>query len=239
MLQAYSNIGVLTDERQTIAGALLQSKFVRFEKSFKTLVKYPKTEGKYNASMKEDILAGRIKECLMVQAELMVDPDLTVRTLPSKTLFANSEIAVGKLRLSPVSATVMPVDKRKKGGPINPRLLCTLKRPDQSTTVYQMSQTSVDENMCCAFFVLQVTHNEELANMVLTHEEVPFIPAAKKLKIAGNEHSVKIPVFLNNSIIKPGEELLTFIKKEEKPPTPPVVHGLVHRPTKKAKVSSS
>ena len=189
--------------------------------------------------LKADILAGRIKECLMVQAELMVDPDLTVRTLPSKTLVANSEIAVGKLRLSPISATVMPVDKRKKGGPINPRLLCTLKRPDQSTTVYQMSQTSVDENMCCAFFVLQATHNEELANMVLTHEEVPFIPAAKKLKIAGNEHSVKIPVFLNNSIIKPGEELLTFLKKEEKPATPPVVHSLALRPTKKAKVSSS
>ena len=194
--------------------------------------------------LKADILAGRIKECLMVQAELMVDPDLTVRTLPSKTLFANSEIAVGKLRLSPVSATVMPVDKRKKANSINqansinPMFLCTLKRPDQSTTVYQMSQTSVDENMCCAFFVLQATHTEELANMVMTHEEVSFIPAAKKLKIAGNEHNVKIPVFSNNSIIKPGEELLTFVKKVEKPATPPVAHSLVHRPTKKAKVSS-
>jgi hypothetical protein len=84
VLQAYSNIGALTDERQTIDGALLHSNFIPSEKSFKMLVKYPKTEGKYNASMKEDILAGRIKECLMVQAELMVEPDLTKDGTPPR-----------------------------------------------------------------------------------------------------------------------------------------------------------
>ena len=105
--------------------------------------------------------------------------------------------------------------------------------------VYCLGTPSVDANFGSAFFLVGVTHDKTLANMVLTHEEVPFIPAAKKLKIAGNEHSVKIPVFLNNSIIKPGEELLTFLKKEEKPERDKVVHGLVHRPAKKAKVSSS
>ena len=169
----------------------------------------------------------------------MIDQPLTVRTLPSEALFAKSEIALGKLRLSPVTGSVVLFNPRKKGNPINPRQQCTLKCPDGSTMVYSLGSPVVDENFCSAFFLVQVTHSKMLGNMALTHEEVPFIPAAKKLKIAGNEHSVKIPVFSSSSIIKPGEELLTFIKKEEKPPTPPVVHGLVHRPTKKAKVSSS
>jgi len=175
----------------------------------------------------------------MVLAESMIDLDITVRIQPSRALYANSEFAVGKLRLSPVSSTVTLLERRKNDSPPNPRLLVTLKCPDGSTTMYQMSSPSLDENMCSAFFVLQVTTTEELANMVMTYEDESFILAAKKLKIAGHDHSVKIPVFSNNKIIKKGEELLTFVKKVEKPATPPVVHSLALRPTKKAKVSSS
>jgi hypothetical protein len=226
VLQAYSNIGELTEELKTIAGNLLMKSFVRFDKLFKTLPNYPKNEGKYNASMKADILAGRIKECLMGLAESMIDLDLTVRIQPSRALYANSEFGLGKLRLSPVSSTVTLLERRKNNSPPNPRLLVTHKRPDGKTTQYQMSSPSVDETTCSAFFVLQVTPTEELANMVMTYEDVSFILAAKKLKIAGHEHSVKIPVFSNNKIIKKGEELLTFVKKEEKPRQPPVVQEL-------------
>ena len=168
----------------------------------------------------------------------MIDLDLTVRIQPSKALYANSEYGLGKLRLSPVSSTVTLLERRKKDSPPNPRLLVTLKCPDGSTTMYQMSSSSVDENMCSAFFVMQVTPTEELANMVMTYEDESFILAAKKLKIAGHDHSVKIPVFSNNKIIKKGEELLTFVKKEEKPRQPPVVHDLAYK-AKRTKVSSS
>ena len=98
--------------------------------------------------MKADILPDRIKECLMVLAESMIDLDLTVRIQPSRALYAKSEFAVGKLRLSPVSLTVTLLERRKNNSPPNPRLLVTLKCPDGSTTMYQMSSSSVDENMC-------------------------------------------------------------------------------------------
>ena len=168
----------------------------------------------------------------------MIDAPLIPRILPSKALFAKSDIALWKLRRSPVSSTVTLLERRKKDSPPNPRLLVTLKCPDGSTTMYQMSSPPLDENMCSAFFVLQVTPTEELANMVMTYEDESFILAAKKLKIAGHDHSVKIPVFSNNKIIKKGEELLTFVKKEEKPRQPPVVHDLAYK-AKRTKVPSS
>ena len=63
--------------------------------------------------------------------------------------------------------------------------------------------------------------------------------ASKQLKISGHEHIVKIPVLVNESIIKPGEELLLFVEKEEivKPPT--VVQGLQLKAVKRTKVASS
>jgi hypothetical protein len=74
---------------------------------------------------------------------------------------------------------------------------------------------------------------------VLTHEEVPFIPASKKLKISGQEHIVAIPVLVNESIIKPGMELLIFVEKEVTVKPPPDVHGLQMKAAKRAKVASS
>ena len=38
----------------------------------------------------------------------------------------------------------------------------------------------------------------------------------RKLKITGYEHIVKIPVYVNTSIIKKGEELLWYVPKVEK-----------------------
>ena len=74
----------------------------------------------------------------------------------------------------------------------------------------------IDKDSCNAFFVVQVTHSEDHGNMALQSEVVPFIPAsATKLKIAGNEHTVKIPVLVNTSNIKKGCELLWYVPKKE------------------------
>ena len=79
-----------------------------------------------------------------------------------------------------------------------------------------MSTTPVDKDFCNAFFVVGVTHLEDRGNMALQSEVVPFIPAsATKLKISGNEHTVKIPILVNTSIIKKGDELLYYVKMEE------------------------
>jgi hypothetical protein len=238
VLQAYSNIGELTDERLTITGAELAAQYVPYEKLFKTIVEYPSNEGKHCESMKADILVRRIHECLMTQAAMMIDAPLIPRILPSKALFAKSEIAVGKVRLSPVTGSVYLLNPRKKG--VCPyRQQCTLKYPDGSTVVYCLGTPAVDANFCSAFFLVGVTHDKTLANMVLTHEEVSFIPASKKLKISGQEHIVAIPVLVNESIIKPGMELLIFVEKEVTVKPPPDVQGLQMKAVKRAKVASS
>ena len=60
---------------------------------------------------------------------------------------------------------------------------------------------------------------EDRGNMALQSEVVPFIPAsATKLKISGNEHTVKIPILVNTSIIKKGDELLCYVPKKEEEP---------------------
>ena len=103
---------------------------------------------------------------------------------------------------------------------------------------FLMNTPIVDKNFCSAYFVVGMTHEIERANMELTEEAVPFILAStSKLRISGNEHTVKIPVLVNTSIIKEGDELLYFAKKvevvkESKPP-----QALVVRSSKKAKVS--
>jgi len=88
--------------------------------------------------------------------------------------------------------------------------------PDGNTSLYNISTTQVDKDFCNAFFVVGVTHLEDRGNMALQSEVVPFIPAsATKLKISGNEHTVKIPILVNTSIIKKGDELLYYVPKEE------------------------
>ena len=62
--------------------------------------------------------------------------------------------------------------------------------------------------------------------MALAEEEGPFILASRsKLRISGHDHITKIPVFVNQSIIKQGEELLFFVEKEETVKTPVEVQG--------------
>ena len=229
----------MVDNCKTVTGAELSANFVHYDKLFKTLVEYPSNEGRHSESLKAEELVNHIKECLMTLAVTMIDQPLTVRTLPSKAVFAKSEIGVGKLRLSPVTGSVTLFDPRKKGNIINPRQQCTLKCPDGSTMVYSLGSPVVDENCCSAFFLVQATHNKMLGNMALTHEEAPFIIASKKLKISGHEHIVKIPVLVKVSIIKPGEELLLFVEKEEIVKPPAEVQGLQLKAVKRAKVASS
>ena len=169
----------------------------------------------------------------------MIDQPLTVRTLPSKAVFANSEIGVGKLRLSPVTRSVTLSNPRKKGNASNPRQQCTITCPDKRTMLVSMGSPVVDETFCNAFFVVAVTHVKELSNMTLETEEVSFIlSSSSKLRIAGHEHIVKIPVFVNLSIIKEGEELLWFVEKVVSEKPPPELKGLQLKANKRAKVAS-
>ena len=83
-----------------------------------------------------------------------------------------------------------------------------------------MTPPVADENLCNAYYMVAVTHVKERANMALEPEEVSFLlSSVAKLRISGHEHVVKIPVFINTSIIKKGEELLWFVEKvvTEKP----------------------
>ena len=68
--------------------------------------------------MKEDVLVGRVKECLVTLAATMIDHQLDIRTSPSKGIYAKadltSEIAIGLLRLTPVTRSVMKFDPKKR-----------------------------------------------------------------------------------------------------------------------------
>ena len=165
----------------------------------------------------------------------MIDQPLTIRTSPSKAVFATSDIGSGKLRLSPVTKFTTLFDVKKKGAK-NPRYLCTLTRPDGSTSLYHMGFPPVDKDFCSAYFVVATTNVQERANMALQSEVVPFIPASVgKLKIAGNEHNVKIPILANTSVSAKGEELLYYVPKEVKTIVAPKV-VLELKAAKKAKV---
>ena len=63
--------------------------------------------------------------------------------------------------------------------------------------------------------------------------------SATKLKIPGNEHRVKIPILVNTSIIKKGDELLYYVPKAEVGKKEEKVRCLQIRPplTKKPKAS--
>ena len=224
-LQAYSALGVLQTGDTKITGEELSAKFLPFDKEFKTLVEYPSNEGKYNKEMKADIFADRVKEALMVLAATIIDQPLTVRILPSKAIFANEDVGAGKLRLSPVTKTVYPDSKKK--ATTDARHHCTLTFPDGSASLYVMSTTTIDKDFCNAFFLVGATNVEDRANMALQSEVVPFIPAsATKLKISGNEHIVKIPILVNTSIIKKGDELLYYAPKVERTDAEPKARAL-------------
>ena len=103
--------------------------------------------------------------------------------------------------------------------------------------LFNLVSSAIDETFRCVFFVLGVAHVKELGNMALETEDVSFILASSsKLRITGHEHIVNIPVFVNQSIIKEGEELLWFVKKEVIVRPPPEVKGLQLESNKKAKV---
>ena len=62
-----------------------------------------------------------------------------------------------------------------------------------------------------------MTHVKELGNMALVTEDVSFILASvQKLRISRPPHIAQIPVYVNTSIIKKGEELLCYVPKVEK-----------------------
>ena len=69
--------------------------------------------------MKEDVLVGRVVECLVTLAATMIDHQLDIRISPSKGIYAKadltSEIAIGLLRLTPVASSVMKFDPNKIG----------------------------------------------------------------------------------------------------------------------------
>ena len=101
-----------------------------------------------------------------------------------------------------------------------------------------MCPSSIDDNFCNAYFVVQATHDEERANMSLESKEVSFILAScSKLKITGHEHVVQIPTFVNTSIIKKGEELLWFVEKEVTESKPQENKDLQMKAAKRAEVA--
>ena len=233
----------MADEILTIAGADLQAKYTKFEKVFKTLAAYPSNEGRHSQSLKDEVLVSRVKECMMTLATTMIDHPLTIRTSPSRLVISNSEIEAGKLRLSPVTSSVSLYDEKKRKGIIDPRNTLTLTLPgaDQQM-LFSMGTPLVDENFCSTYFVVGVTHDEHRGNMVLQTENVPFILAScSKLRLSGHEHSVSIPILVNKSIIKKGEELLHFVKKAAVDKKPAEVRAMEFKPStaKRIKVASS
>ena len=219
-LQAYSHIGVLGAKYLTIAGERLATDFAIFEKKYEVNKNYPSNEARHDGKMKEDVLVGRVKECLVRLAATMIDHQLDIRTSPSKGIYAKadltSEIAIGLLRLTPVASSVMKFDPKKKGAEKNLRTQCTTIRPDKSEFITTMTPPHIVDNLCNAFWFVGKTDVKELANMELTTENVTYILASVgKLKISGHEHIVKIPVYINTSIIKKGEELLWYVPKIE------------------------
>ena len=127
------------------------------------------------------------------------------------------------MRLSPVVRNVTLFNPRKKKGAArNPRLQCTHTCPGTRTLVCNMCTATIDDNLCSELFVVQATHVEEHGNMSLEN----------------NEHFVKIPVFINKSIIKKGQELLWFVEKDVTEKPTPEPQALQLKPNKRAKVES-
>ena len=235
-LQPYSTIGeLLVDQETTISGEELMSKYTKYEKEFKMLVGYPQNEGKHCKEMFAEVFVDRIREALLVKAVAMIDQPLTIRTSPSNSVFAASDIESGALRLSPVTKSITLLDDKKKAA-VEPRYQCTLTCPNGSTSLYRMGVPSVSKDFCSAYFVVATTNVQKCANMALQSEMVTFIPASVgKLKIAGNEHNVKIPILVNTSVINKGEELRCYVPKEVKPTTKKEI-VLELKAAKKAKV---
>ena len=223
----------------TISGADLAAKYKKYDKKVSTLVAYPSNEGKYFQTLIDDILVSRAKECLLTVARTMTDHPLTIRTSPSKAVMSKSkkDIAAGSLRLSPVTPSVSVYNAQKKGGAsLDPRRSLKVLLPDATTLELGMGSPAVDENFCSAFFVVAMTHVESLGNMELqTHSAQFLLASASKLRIAGHEHTVNVPILVNKSIIKQGEELLYFVPQVQKEKAKAETKGLEFRPTKRAR----
>ena len=67
------------------------------------------------------------------------------------------------------------------------------------------------------FFVIMSTDDDNAANMKVEHEQVNFVPpAVGKLRIAGREHVVSGPYFVNHKSVKKDDELLYYEKRDDK-----------------------
>ena len=88
--------------------------------------------------------------------------------------------------------------------------------PAGGISVYTTFPTPVGKDLCNAFYQVHRTDVECHANMALQDESAAFILAsATKLKIQNNEYKVMIPILVNTSIIKKGDELQYYVPKVE------------------------
>ena len=163
-LQAYSNVGVLLENSDaTVTGAELADQFVLFDKKFLLHDNYPSHEAHHTGSSKTDLIPDRVRECMQVLAKTMIDHRLDIRTSPSKAVFAKadleSDIAVGKLRLTPVSRSYTLFDGSKKGAVDHPRSQCTTVCPDGAKVITAICQPGID-NVCNAYWFIGVTDEE-------------------------------------------------------------------------------
>ena len=225
-LQKYSSIGVLqtsikvegeeaTPDTITVKGEELVHHFKPFTKEYKMVVDYPKNEPKHSKDIMAEILEDRIREALLMRAREIPDHQLIVRTDPTKAVFADKEFAVGKLKLSPFAKVVHAVGGKVKAA-TDPRQSCTLTSPAGGISVYTTFPTPVGKDLCNAFYQVHTTDVECHANMALQDESAAFILAsATKLKIQNNEYKVMIPILVNTSIIKKGDELQYYVPKVE------------------------
>ena len=220
-LQAYSNVGALVEKSDaTVTGAELADQFVLFDKKFLLHDNYPSDEAHHTGSSKTDFIPDRVRECMQVLAKTMIDHRLDVRPQPSKAVFAKadleSDIAVGKLRLTPVSRSYTLFDGSKKGAVDHPRSQCTTVCPGGDKVITAICQPGIDD-VCNAYWFIGVTDEKGKANMALVTEDVSFILASVgKLRITDHVHIAKVPLYTNIAIIKKGEELLSYMPKVEK-----------------------
>ena len=220
-LQAYSNVGVLIENSHvTVTGAELADQYNLYEKKFVLHDCYPSREAHRVGSSKDNLIPERVRECMLALANTMIDHQLDIRSLPSRAVFAKadleSEIAVGKLRLTPVSRSYTLFDGSKKGAVDQQRSQCTTVCPDGAKVITAICQPGID-NVCNAYWFIGVTDEEGKANMALVTEDVSFILASVgKLRITDHVHIAKVPLYTNIAIIKKGEELLSYMPKVEK-----------------------
>ena len=89
--------------------------------------------------------------------------------------------------------------------------------PDGAIATYIMHGSTSDDKTQNSFWAIGSTSTESRVNMKIVHRDVRFVvPTTGKLRIAGNEHIVKIPCFQNTKPINKDDELLYYVPKVEK-----------------------